>query len=288
MPGTSYLSAFWHILRLARTPNLIIIFLTQYCTAIFLVGADQPILEVVLDFKLFLLSLSTIIIAAGGYYINDYYDIKIDLINKPDKVIVGNVFDRRTVLLWHSIFNFAGIAIGTYVSIWVGMVNVLAAFLLWIYSNQLKRMPLIGNLTIAFLTSLSLVVLIVYYRSSEYLVFIYAFFAFGITLIREIIKDLEDMKGDSAFGSKSLPILLGMRKTKWVLYFLILIFSTSIYYFAFRLNNHVVFGYFLLLSLPSIYLIYMLIRADTVRHFFFLSQYCKWLMVGGILSMILI
>lgn len=281
-------SSFWQVLKLSRTPNLIIIFFTQYCTAIFLTGPHGPNWSVIFEAKLLLLILSTIIIAAAGYYINDYYDIKIDMINKPHKVIVGNKLERRPVLIWHLIFNAVGILLGTYVSYWIGAVNLLAAFLLWFYSNQLKRLPLLGNLTVSFLTGLSLLVLAIYFRTAEFLIFVYAFFAFGITLIREVIKDIEDMKGDEAFGCKSLPIVLGIRKTKWVLYVLILGFTISLFYFAGRMGNAVFTGYFLALLVPSLFLIYKLIRADTKHHFYQLSQYCKLLMVGGVLSMILI
>ncbi|MEQ6119327.1 geranylgeranylglycerol-phosphate geranylgeranyltransferase [Reichenbachiella sp. MALMAid0571] len=281
-------SSLLQVLKLSRTPNLIIIFFTQYCAAFFLVELGQSKWDIILDFNFFLLVLSTTIIAAAGYYINDYYDIKIDMINKPGKVIVGNKLNRRPVLIWHQIFNAIGIVVGVYVSIWVGLINLVAAFLLWFYSNQLKRLPLLGNITVAFLTALSLLIVAVYFRSGEFKIFIYAFFAFGITLIREIIKDMEDMKGDEAFGCKSLPIVLGIRKTKWILYILILGFTISLFYFASKIGNIAVTGYFLILLIPSLFLIYKLVKADAKHHFYQLSQYCKWLMIGGVLSMTII
>jgi len=281
-------SSFLQVLKLSRTPNLIIIFFTQYCVALFLTETELSKWHIFSDLKFFLLVLSTTIIAAAGYYINDYYDIKIDMINKPNKVIVGNKLRRRPVLIWHQIFNAIGIVIGMYVSLWVGLINLLAAFLLWFYSNRLKRLPLLGNLSVAFLTGLSLLVVGVYFRSGVFLIFIYAFFAFGITLIREIIKDMEDMKGDEAFGCKSLPIVLGIRKTKWILYLLILGFTISLFYFASITDNNIVAGYFLILLIPSLFLIYKLVRADAKHHFYQLSLYCKWLMVGGVLSMTMI
>ena len=282
------LSSLLQVLKLSRTPNLIIIFFTQYFVAFFLIELEKSKVDIILDFKFFLLVLSTTIIAAAGYYINDYYDIKIDMINKPDNVIVGNKINRRPVLIWHQIFNAIGITLGLYVSLWVGLINLLAAFLLWFYSNQLKRLPLLGNVTVAFLTGLSLLVVPVYFMAGEFLTFIYAFFAFGITLIREIIKDIEDMKGDEAFGCKSLPIVLGIRKTKWILYLLILGFTISLFYFASKIGNTTVAGYFLILLIPSLFLIYKLVNADAKHHFYQLSLYCKWLMVGGVLSMTMI
>ena len=276
------------IFKLARVPNLAIIIVSQYFTAYFIALPDTSLLTIILDAHFFLMVLSTVIIASAGYFINDYYDIKIDMINKPDKVIVGNKLERRPVLIWHSIYNFVGIAIGTYISVWVGLINLFAAFLLWFYSNQLKRMPLIGNLSISLLTGLSIIVVAVYYRSNEYLIFIYAYFAFGISLIREIIKDIEDMKGDATFGCKSLPIIYGILKTKLLLYFIIISFGFSIGIFLKYQSNLTLNLYFLILILPSIYLIYLLYKADRIKHFTQLSTYCKWLMISGVFSMILI
>ena len=188
--------SFFQVFKLARFLNLFIIAFAQYLTAIFLTEGQSSLWSVIGDVNLSLVVLSTTMIAPAGYLINDYYDIKIDMVNKPNKVIVGNKLERRQVLIWHTIFNVSGITLGCLVSIWIGVVNLVATFLLWIYSNQLKRFPLLGNITVALLTGMSLLVLAIYFRSNNYIIFTYAFFAFGITLIREIIKDIEDMKGD--------------------------------------------------------------------------------------------
>ncbi len=288
MYNNNLYQTFWEIIKLARTPNLFIIIITQYFTAVFIAAVESPPAQILSDLNLLLLVLSTVIIASAGYFINDYYDIKIDMINKPDKVIVGSKLARRPVLIWHGIFNVTGILMGLYVSIWIGAINMLAAFLLWIYSNQLKRMPLVGNVSVALLTGLSILVVAVYYQSNEYLIFIYAFFAFGITLIREIIKDIEDMKGDENFGCKSIPILYGIRKTKVFLYSLGFLFGISISMFLRAESNTFLNLYFLLLIFPSSYFLYALYKADRTRHFRQLSTYCKWLMISGILSMIFI
>lgn len=280
--------SFFQVFRLSRFPNLLIIILTQYLAAIFLAGNEGSKLSTMADFNLFLIVASTVVIAAAGYLINDYYDVKIDILNKPDKVIVGHKLERRQVLIWHSIFNFSGILMGTLVSIWIGILNLVAASLLWLYSNQLKRLPLIGNFVVALLTGLSLLVLVFYFQSNHQILFVYSFFAFGITLVREVIKDMEDMKGDEAFGCKTLPIILGIRKTKWILYMMILVIIVSLYAFAHNIQISGLSTYFLFLLIPTLYLFYKLIRADTKQQFGHLSQYCKWLMVGGILSMTLI
>ncbi|UXP33635.1 geranylgeranylglycerol-phosphate geranylgeranyltransferase [Reichenbachiella agarivorans] len=275
-------------LRLSRVNNLIIIFFTQYITAIFLLGEPVHFMQVITDFKLFALVLGTVIIAASGYYINDYYDIKIDLINKPDKVIVGRNLKRRPVLLAHLMMSLLGILMGAWVSPWLGLVNLGCAVLLWWYSNQFKRLPFVGNFVVALMTGCTLLVLGIYYHTTDLLLMVYAFFAFGITLIREIIKDIEDKEGDAQYGGLTLPIALGTRRTKYVLYFLMLCFLIFLSYFLYRLGSQKLTVYFLILLLPYLRFVYLLIKADTKIAFTHLSNYCKWLIVAGIFSIIVL
>ena len=273
-------------LKLIRFPNLIIIAFTQYMTAVFLVGENQAGVSRLNDFNLFLLVISTIFIAAAGYIINDYYDVKIDYINKPDRVIVGKILKRRIVMVAHTILNMSGILIAFTLSIWVGLISFITAFFLWLYSNQLKRLPFIGNFSIAVLTGAAIFLVGVYYQQNIYLINTYAFFAFSITLIREIVKDLEDLKGDADFGCQTLPVIFGIRKTKLFLYVLIAAFIFIIFYLSIQLENQILIIYFLILVIPILHFLFLLIKADTIRHFTFLSNYCKILMLSGILSMV--
>jgi 4-hydroxybenzoate polyprenyltransferase len=274
------------IMQLIRLPNLVIILVTQYFTAIFLIGMDDPFSLYLFDPNLFLLSASTVLIAAGGYIINDYYDIKIDYINRPDKVLVGKLIKRRIALTTHIVFSFFGVLIGLYINLIIGGINLIAAFLLWFYSNQLKRLPLVGNVTIAFLTSLGLLVVVLLYPKNQLIVIIYAMFAFFINLIREIIKDIEDWKGDQAFGCKTLPVVLGIRKTKRIVLFILLIFIGSVVWLTLKQDNYFLKIYFVFLAIPAVIFIQRLIRADSKRNFYLLSGFCKLIMLSGIISMI--
>ncbi len=276
--------SFRGFLKLTRFPNLLIIALSQYLTAIFLVEHPHNGFDKIKSPELFLLSISTLMIAAAGYIINDYYDIKIDYVNKPDKVVVGKLIKRRIVLASHIILNVLGIGIGFYLSLRVGTLNFISGFLLWIYSNQLKRMPLIGNLVIALLTGLSVFIIAVYYQKNVHLITTYAVYAFSINLVREIIKDLEDIRGDMRFGSKTLPIIWGFRKTKYFLYVLIGLFILVLFVLSSHLGNQTLNIFFIVLIFPIIYLIYLLYRADTQKRFHQLSTFCKLLMLAGIFS----
>ncbi len=272
--------------RLTRVPNLIILAITQYLTAIFLTDAHASWKAYLLDWRLLLLSLSTIAIAAAGYIINDYYDIKIDLINKPEKVVVGKVLKRRVVMAAHIALNAAGIGVGVLLWWVLGFIHFAAAFLLWFYSNRLKRLPLIGNLTIALLSGLAVFVVSILYRDHRLLIDVYALFAFAISLIREIIKDMEDVEGDALFGCRTLPIIWGIRKTKNLLYGLIAFFIFLLFFLAGMIGNQILIYYFILLSLPFTFFTLRLVQADTRREYAFLSDFCKLLMLSGILSMV--
>ena len=275
-------------LKLIRVGNLGIVGLTQYMGAIFLGNQDHLWLETTTDPKLAFLVLSTLCITAAGYIINDYYDIKIDYINKPNRVLVGRVLKRRVAMASHIALNLVGIGLGSLISWTIGFINLSASFLLWLYSNQLKRLPFVGNLLIALLTAASILVLAVYYQANQYLIVTYAMFAFSITLIREIIKDMEDLKGDQNFGLQTLPIYWGIRKTKRFLYVLIAGFVAVIYYQLIQLRLQELNVYFALLSPFILHYVYWLSRADTKKAYGRLSNYTKLIMLSGVLSMALI
>jgi 4-hydroxybenzoate polyprenyltransferase len=273
-------------LRLIRVNNLLIIVLTQYLVRIFLVGPKEEWLRHLTDLRFFLLSLSTVLIAGAGYIINDYYDIKIDTINKPRRVVVGRILRRRQAIIIHMVLNVLGLGLGLLVGWKVALVNLLATFTLWLYSNQLKRLPFIGNFTVALLTAASLLVIILFEPRNQFLVVTFAIFAFFISLIREIIKDMEDLRGDASFGCQTLPIVWGIRRTKTLLYILILSFLIILFSLSFYLQDWIIFYFTLFVFLPVAWLTWRLNRADTRREFGYLSTWCKIIMLSGVLSMI--
>src|SRR5690554_4855837 len=271
--------------RIIRPVNLLIMAFAQLMTAHFLVEVTpegQPILS---DVQLYLLVLATVLIAASGYMINDYYDVKIDYVNKPEEVVVGKNIKRRMVMFLHTIFNVAGVGIGLFIDIKIGLINFVAAFLLWFYSNSLKRMPFVGNVVVALLTGLAIYVIGFYYQTSLLLVLTYSIFAFFINLIREIIKDIEDRNGDRKHGSKTLPIVLGFRGTKNVIFLISLLFVLSIVVATYKLHNELLYYYFGGLSLLFFLFLYKIYMADRKAHFTQLSLLSKLLMLTGIISM---
>lgn len=273
------------LFRISRPINLLMVGFAQLMTAYFLVRTTNSGLPVFQDYKLYLIVISTILITAAGYMINDYYDVKIDYVNRPQNVVVGKGIKRRVVILLHTILNFTAIGLGYLVSPTIALINFGAAFLLWVYSNQLKREPFIGNFTVALLTGVSIFLIGFYFQKSELLVLTYAIFAFFLNLIREIIKDIEDRQGDRKHGCRTLPIVIGFRRTKAVIFLIAGVFVCAILIVMFKLDRPIIFYYFGGLGIFFMYFMYRIYVADRKDHFTQLSAIAKVLMLVGTISM---
>lgn len=299
-------------LRLIRLPNLVIIALTQYFIRWFVL---KPLLATS-DFSVQLsrsqfamLVLSTMLIAAAGYIINDYFDRKTDLINRPGRVIVGRLIGRRYAMFLHGLISVVGVCLGIYLSYQIGQLKLSIVFIfasgaLWFYSTTYKRQLLIGNLVIAMLVGIvpilvllfELPLLLVRYKlyvlasgiDFDYLIFwvvSYAGFAFMITLIREIIKDIEDFEGDSVFGRKTIPIVWGTQTAQWIVAILVVVTIVPIFYLlAFHLADKISFVYIVFFVLvPLMMLAFGVIWASKRKQFHILSQISKLIMLTGLL-----
>lgn len=263
------------------------------------------------------LLLGVVCVTAGGYIVNDIYDIKADKINKPKKTYVGNSISIRRAAYYYILLSTLGIGFGTYLSIKVGRIELSLFFiattiLLYLYTRFLKRMILLGNVLISALVSLPIFIVYIYetihvpeYNSffemlagifsaiSMYLIILYyMFFSFLGTLIRELIKDIEDVNGDHHMKMRTLPIVFGMKRTRNVaiIFSIIFIISLVVISKAFIQDSHLfVLGIynFVFLILPLLYFIYALWNAKLRKQFSFLSSYMKWIMVVGILSILI-
>jgi len=226
-----------NFLRFIRFPNLIIVGLTQYLMRYCILQPFYSQLNIApsLDaFHFFLLVLTTMLIAAGGYVINDIYDYDIDKINKPDKVFVGRIFGLRKAWRMYAWLNIAGIAIALYVAWRVGDMRLAllfpaAAVPLWLYSRQLKKTALMGNVVVSLFCALVALLVLFAERNAllqitqtnkeygEYVFYLfwgYAAFAYLSTMFREIVKDMEDVEGDTAQGCRTMPVIWGIPAAK--------------------------------------------------------------------------
>ncbi|GAB3531061.1 geranylgeranylglycerol-phosphate geranylgeranyltransferase [Pontibacter brevis] len=274
-------------LTLIRARNLVLVVLSQALVQACLLATGVNWAKV-LEPGFLALTFSTVCIAAAGYIINDYYDVKIDAINKPERLLVGRIIRRRRAIFAHLILSFAGVATGMLLMVPVGLINLGAVLLLWGYSARLKKLLLIGNVAIALLSASMLLVVAVYNDTLNKTTLGYALFAFLISLIREIIKDIEDMKGDASFDCRTLPIVAGMRGAKYVLYPLIAIFQAVLIAAILHPSTPLIFDIYMLLLVlaPSIWMVVKLVRADRKADFGYLSNLNKLIMLMGILSML--
>lgn len=311
------------IFRLIRFPNLVIIVATQYAMRYLLMEPLLPSDSFHLQFgdlQFFLLVLSTVFIAAAGYIINDYFDTQADLINKPARVVVGIQISRREAMTMHALLNIIGVGIGVYLSFYVkipalSFVFVMATGLLWFYSTNYKRQFLVGNLSVAFLTGLVPLMVVLFeipMLNREYGALMlrnninfnymiawvggFSFFAFLTTLIREVIKDAEDFEGDRAYGMKTVPIVLGSFWTKVSLVLLIGFTTAMLVYllvkyilFSVEPADYISLIYFILFLIsPLILLVIQVLLARDKKGYHRASNLIKLVMLTGILYTVMV
>ena len=259
-----------------------------------------------------LLVAATVFITAGGYVINDYFDIRTDLINKG-KVIVGTKIPRRKAMMWHSILNVAGVSAGFYISykagyIWLGTMFLMVSGLLYFYSASYKRQFLIGNIIVAILTAM-VPLLVVFYewpalykyytinaiRLPQINIIVYwvggfALFAFLTNLIREIIKDIEDFEGDSAYGRNTVPVVIGVLSSKIVSISLIILTIIMLYLvWHLFVNDTITLIYVtVMIVLPLLFVIFKLIKSRGKKQLHSASRIMKIVMLTGLLYSVVV
>jgi 4-hydroxybenzoate polyprenyltransferase len=282
-------------LRLIRINNLLIISATQVFAYYFLSPGIS--LYTLFQLKFLLLMTSTFLVAAAGYIINDYMDVMLDLVNKPDKVIVGKSISRRWAMLLHFLLNAIAFLLALAIGKNIAFLVLACSICLWGYSQLLKKTYLSGNILVALLTASTLFILLVFDSNlMQAGIWVYALFAFLSTLIREIIKDTEDLRGDQQFKAKTLPIVLGIRKTKEIIFWLhmVLIGLTLTYcsYFAaISISGNRIYVMFLMYMLilvlvPMFAMAWLIKVADVKKDFTRLSFLSKLVMLSGIISML--
>jgi len=291
---------------LIRYKNLLMVLLTMILTKYALINSfiSEPSLTSI-DF--IILSLSILLITAGGYIINDLYDIKADTINKPLKVYISKSISKKNAWVIYFLSSTLGVTLGIYLSIiknidFLSFYFIGTTLLLFLYSLLLKKLVFIGNLCISLLVALPIYLLykfdsnnitisnILQYFLLSIVIFYYMFFAFLTTMIREIIKDIEDINGDYIVKLKTLPILIGKTRARNISIFLSLVlllflFLVSSNYF---ISNKYFLGIIMLmLSTVVVYFIFKSWIATTKKQFQYLSNLMKLIMFIGILSMAL-
>lgn len=298
--------------KLVRWPNLVFIALTQLLFRFFVLRFSYGPADADVSMKLplvpfCLLVFASVCIAAAGYIINDYFDINIDLVNKPARLIIGRYIKRRWAIVLHIALSFVGLVISGYVgyklrNFYIPLFNLIAILALWFYSTTFKKKLLVGNILISLLTAWVILVLTLseyrfhliapgtYWKRIVKLSMIYAGFAFIISLIREVIKDMEDMPGDAKYDCKTMPIVWGIQVSKvftavWIVVIIGAAAGIQIYVVQLGWWYSAIYS-LLFIIVPLVWILRKLYLAKSQKDFHELSSAVKIVMLTGILSMI--
>lgn len=297
-----------HFLNLIRWRNLLLLLLIQLLLK-FVLFPKYDITYVLDTFHFFLLTIAISCITAGGYIINDYYDVATDAINKPEKVTIHSIFTKKSMQILYLLLNIIGVSLGAYISFYIEIPLLSILFLLvfitlYFYSKTFKKIAVLGNFTVAFLISLSILLIPLFdvvpnLNENELIdqilliktVILFAAFAFVINLIREIIKDIEDINGDFSLGMSTLPILIGRTRTITIVFNLSLLFMIALIYtlITYQHLNQLLLPYGIItIIIPLLFFIIKLKKANHKSDFSKLSTLLKLIMLTGIATIILI
>lgn len=298
------------LFKLFRLPNLLIVALTQYSLQYLVIrpAFQSANLQPDLDFFHFtLLVIDTILIAMGGYVVNDLFDVDIDKINKSDQMVVDRVISKRSGWMLYGWIGIMGLLIAIYLANYVnnmGLVTLYptAVLLLFLYSYKLKKTVLLGNIVVALFCAF--VAGIVWFAERNGMVRLfeadvtigleitlllgaYLVFAYLSTMIRELIKDMEDIKGDQQQGCKTFPIVFGIKPTVRLTILIAIVLLIALGWWTFQMAveaRWLQVGFlFIFITLPIIYLLAKLPQSNSTQHFNRLSSLAKYIMLSGLL-----
>ncbi len=271
-----------------RGYNIPIIILAQYLSAIFILAPEKKPIHVILDINLFLIVLATALTIASGYIINSFYDSKKDLINRPNKTTLDRLVSQKTKLNVYFTLNFVVALLAIFISWRAFLYFSFYIFLIWFYSHKVKKFVIIGNLMATLMAILPFFALLLYYKNFYEVIICHATFLFLLLLIREMIKDLENIKGDLANDYKTIPILYGELTSKKIITLFTLLTVIPVYLLIekFEIGNMDLYFYSCLLFL--LLFILKLWKSNLKEHYLLLHNVLKFLIVAGVFSIILI
>lgn len=271
-----------------RGYNILMIALAQYLASVYILSPDLPLRKVVFDLNLFFIVLSSAMVVASGYIINNFYDAEKDLINKPKKSMLDRLVSQRFKLTTYFILNLLAVIAASYVSFRAVFFFSAYVFGIWLYSHKLKRVPFMGNVVSATLAIAPFFAVFVYYKNFQTVIFVHAVFLFLLILVREMVKDLENIAGDMAQNYKTIPILYGPRFSKMgisILVVLTLIPSVMLFLYF---DVGYMYLYFVGCIGLLIMFLMMLWRAKTKLHYVGLHNILKFIIILGVFSILLI
>ena len=276
------------IFSVVRGYNIGLVVLAQYLTSIFILAHDTPMIEVLLDPSLFVLVLATVGAIASGYIINNFYDQEKDLINRPQKSILDHMVSQKTKFSLYFVINILVLLFSSLISLRAGLFFAGYMFFIWFYSHKIKKQPVLGNLTSALLSITPFFAILLYFKNYNLLIFVFGFYLFLILAIRELVKDLENIKGDLTLNYKTVPVIYGEKATKLMMSILIalncLVSVLLVFYFELRLMH----SFFIGATVYLILLLFMIWNAQRQQDYNRIHNFLKLLILAGVFSILLL
>ena len=271
-----------------RGYNILILILAQYLTSAFILAPELPLRDVIFDPNLFFLILSSATVIASGYIINNFYDSEKDLINRPKKTMLDRFVSQRTKLSVYFILNFAAIFFASYVSFRAVVFFSIYIFVIWFYSHRLKRILFVGNLVASILAIIPFFVVFIYYKNFETVIFIHATFLYLMIVMRELVKDLENLKGDLILNYKTIPVVYGEKWSKFFLSVLSILSVIPILLLTTKFDTGMMIYYFYVCLLLLVFFVLFLYFSAAKWQYLLLHNILKFIIVAGVFSILLI
>ncbi|WP_041632776.1 geranylgeranylglycerol-phosphate geranylgeranyltransferase [Maribacter sp. HTCC2170] len=276
------------LFSIVRGYNVLMIALAQYLASIYILAPDLPLRKVVLDLNLFFIVLSSTLVIASGYIINNFYDSEKDLINKPRKSMLDRLVSQRTKLSAYFVLNFLAVFFASYVSFRAVFFFSAYIFGIWFYSHKLKKVPFLGNFISATLAIAPFFAVFVYYKNFETVIFVHAMFLFLLILAREMIKDLENIVGDMAQDYKTIPILYGANFSKICITILVALTLIPSILLIEKFDIGYMNFYFMGSIVLLVVFLVLLWRSNVKLHYVGLHNILKMIIILGVFSILLI
>ena len=271
-----------------RGYNIPIIALAQYLSAIFILAPEKRALSVLLDFNLLIIVIVSSLTIASGYIINNFYDSEKDLINRPNKSQLDRLVSQKTKLKVYFTVNFIVFLLSFFVSFRAVLFFSSYIFMIWFYSHKLKKMAIVGNMTAAFLAVLPFFAIFLYYKNTYPQIFAHANFLFLLLIIREIIKDLENIKGDIANDYQTIPVMFGESTAKKIITLLTVLTIIPIYFLVEIFEVGYMDIYFYVSLIILIFFLQKLWKSNSKPDYLKLHNMLKFLVVSGVFCIVLI
>jgi 4-hydroxybenzoate polyprenyltransferase len=283
-----FLIKIFSLFSVVRGYNIPVVVLAQYLSSIFILSPEKRALDVILDWRLFILVFASTLTIASGYIINNFYDSEKDLINRPNKTRLDRLVSQKTKLQVYFLLNFLATILALIISFRAALFFATYIFLIWFYSHKLKKYPIVGNLTASLLAVLPFFGILLYFKNFYPVIFAHAMFLFLLIFIREMIKDLENIKGDIANNYQTIPVRFGEQISKQIITILTISTIIPVYILIEKYDVGYMDLYFYVSLMILIFFLLKLWKSQTQPEYVQLHVVLKILIVAGVFCIVLI